>query len=108
MPETWTRRPGLGIPHSVHTCTAGNNIVVVLTLFHRQNRVGSNWRTGSNDSGVEEYLRKQSDKNNTQGNKTAPSCIRTRYYIYQGIYYELYCTSWNRTGGGRLLGREKK
>ena len=47
----------------VHPLTAGNNIVVVvLTLTHRQNRVRGHWRTGSNNSGVEEYLRKQSDK----------------------------------------------
>ena len=62
MPDTWIRRPGLGIPHCrrTHTRTAGKNIVaVVLTLARRQNRVRGQWRTGSINSGVEEYLRKQ-------------------------------------------------
>ena len=50
----------------VHNRTAGNNIVVVLRLAHRQNRVRGHWRTGSNNSGVEEYLRKQSYKTITR------------------------------------------
>ena len=58
--ETWIRRPGLGsltVIVPVRTHTAGDDIVDVLTLTHRQNRVRGHWRTGSNNSGVEEYLR---------------------------------------------------
>ena len=87
---------------SYHTRTAGNNIVVVvLRLAHRQTRVRGHWRTGSNNSGVEEYLRKQSDKPTTQG--YIPE-IRNQHANVPGTRY----TSCSRTRGEHILPREKQ
>ena len=40
----------------------GGVVVVVLTLTHRYNAVRGN-RTGSSNSGVEDYLRRKANKN---------------------------------------------
>ena len=93
---------------SYHTRTAGNNIVVVvLRLAHRQTRVRGHWRTGSNNSGVEEYLRKQSDKPTTQGYipeiRNQHANVPGTRYIYMMSY-----TSCNRSRAEHILPREKQ
>ena len=68
----------------VHTRTVGNNIVVVvLTLTRRQIEFVVTAGQAPITPGVEEYLRKLSDKTNAYTRKLNRSkksvCIRTRY-----------------------------